>query len=95
MNTRRNATLRSVSSHTTASARSNNGAAHVIEVASLTRASPAANSLAASISPASTSGGDTTENPGDRGLAYEEVSFESDEGLTLHACTSPARTAPP
>jgi len=28
---------------------------------------------------------DTTENPGDRGLAYEDVSFETDHGLTLHA----------
>jgi alpha-beta hydrolase superfamily lysophospholipase len=27
----------------------------------------------------------TTENPGDRGLAYEDVSFETRQGLTLHA----------
>ena len=34
---------------------------------------------------------DTTENPGDRGLAYEEVSFETDEGLTLHAWYIPSQ----
>ena len=34
---------------------------------------------------------DTTENPGDRGLAYEEVSFETDNGLTLYAWYIPGQ----
>ena len=32
----------------------------------------------------------TTENPGDRGLAYEDVSFETRRGLTLHAWYIPS-----
>jgi pimeloyl-ACP methyl ester carboxylesterase len=32
----------------------------------------------------------TTENPGDRGLTYEDVSFETAQGLTLHAWYIPS-----